>query len=57
MRIKFTGYWNIPPEGAVLDDRGSVDIWLLNFIKETIEAGPETDNIYEALELSWEIEE
>lgn len=56
MRIKFTGYYTIPPED-VPDERGSVDVWLLNHIRRTIERGPELDDIYDHLELSWEVEE
>lgn len=53
MLIKFTGYMLIPSKD-IPDDRGSVDVWLLNFIESTIENGPESDDIYENLALSWE---
>jgi len=51
--IKFKGEVELP----YADDRGSYDHWLVGTIKEAIEAGPETDNIFEALNLSWKIKE
>jgi len=49
MKIKFTGTINLP----YADDMGSYDIWLINTIQDIIEAGPETDDIYDKLSLSW----
>lgn len=54
MKIKFTGYYNIPEENRP-DDRGTVDVWLLGHIAEVIAKGPESDDIYEKLKLSWEV--
>ncbi len=54
MRIKFTGYFTISEEDTP-DERGTVDVWLLGHLKETIEAGPEIEDIYQALELSWDV--
>lgn len=50
MRITFKGSIELP----FADDRGSYDIWLIDAIQEAIENGPELDDIYEALGLSWE---
>jgi len=50
MRVFFKGSVELP----YADDRGSYDIWLLKAIKQAIENGPETDDIYEALSLHWD---
>lgn len=50
MKIRFTGEIELP----YADDRGSYDHWLISTIEEIIEEGPETDNIFEKLNLSWE---
>lgn len=50
MKIKFTGEIELP----FADDRGSYDIWLLNFIEQVIKDGPELDDIYAKLKLAWE---
>ncbi len=55
MRIKFTGYYNIPPED-VPDERGSVDAWLVSHIGDVIKMSPEIEDIYQGLELSWEVD-
>ena len=55
MRIKFTGYWNIPPED-VPDERGTVDVGLVGHIHEILERGPEIEDIFSNLELSWDVE-
>lgn len=52
MKVKFTGY--ITLEDGI-DDRGTVDNWTVCSIQEIIEAGPELDDIYEKLQLSWEV--
>lgn len=52
-RVHFTGYVDLDLDGA--DDRGTVDIWLINAIADTIKEGPETDDIYEKLSLEWEV--
>jgi hypothetical protein len=52
MKIKFTGVIELP---EVPDERGTVDVWLLNIIEEIIENGPELDDIYDKLNLSWEV--
>lgn len=48
---KFSGSVEIDDTGV--DDRGTIDIWLINTIQHIIEKGPETDDIYEALHLHW----
>lgn len=53
MKIRFTGIVDI---GPAPDDRGSVDIWVLNEIEAAIHTGPETYDVYDALVLSWEVE-
>ncbi len=51
MRVRFTGYYDLP---ETPEDRGAVDVWLLNHIENVIAQGPELHDIFEALELSWE---
>lgn len=51
MKVKFVGEIELP----FADDRGSYDIWLVTHIADIIEAGPELDDIYEKLKLSWSI--
>lgn len=53
MKINFSGSVEIE-DGA--DDRGTVDNWLVCTIKEIIDKGPELDEIYEGLSLSWEVD-
>ena len=58
MKIRFQGEVDLP----FADDRGSYDIWLLDAIEQalfsrmysTVKEGPETDDIYTKLNLSWE---
>lgn len=50
MKITFTGTIELLEK---FDDRGSVDIWLLNTIEDAIKQGPELDDIYEKLGLIW----
>lgn len=54
MRIKFTGYFTIPEEDKP-DECGTVDVWLLGHLQEVIQAGPEIEDIFTALELSWDV--
>ena len=50
MKITFIGSIDLP----FADDRGSYDIWLIQTLQEIIEKGPEIEDIYQALSLSWE---
>lgn len=52
MRIRFEGFWDVPDSGTP-DESGNIDIWLLEHIKNTIIAGPETDDVYSNLGLQW----
>jgi hypothetical protein len=54
MKIKFTGEIEIP-DGA--DDRGTVDFWVIQTIEQIIQDGPESDDIYDKLKLTWDITE
>lgn len=52
MKIKFSGEveFNEKP-----DDRGTVDVWLINAIRDAITAGPELDDVFANLNLSWKV--
>lgn len=49
MKIRFTGVIDVPDD---FDDRGSVDVELLDQISDAVEL--DTDDAYEALEMCWE---
>lgn len=51
MKIQFTGEIELP----FADDRGSYDIWLLNYIEQAIKDGPELDDTYKKLKLFWDV--
>lgn len=50
--VKFQG--TVELEDA--DDRGTYDIWLVRAIQKAIETGPEIDDVYQKINLSWEID-
>lgn len=52
MKIKFTGTLDIP-DG--LDSQGDADVWVIWKLKEILENGPELDDIYENLDLDWDV--
>lgn len=56
MRIRFEGYFNIP-EGREPDDAGSIDNWLVDHVGYIINNARETSDVYDKLDLTWEVTE
>lgn len=54
MRIKFTGYMDIP-KGQEPDDRGSIDIWLANHLQEELNGFFGADGT--PIGINWEIDQ